>query len=317
MEIDYNNFSNLGKYYIYTLTSPLKEDIVKYVSYTNNPSKRYNKHINSHKYGVSKVKTWIKSLNFKNIKPTMTIIDEFDTVEEVKEAEIGYIRLYKSIGVNLKNHTLGGEGIVGYRHTEEAKRKISESSKGRVIIRNISKEDREKMNLNLRVIKNENIDKLKLLFYEGKSVKQIANYFKISEATVINYYKRIGLKYTEERPLYIKDFVKKSELYELYITENKTKKEISKILGITERNIKKRLIDFNIKKSEEQVSEIYLKLINDRKSISDELGEMILKDRIDKKMKLKDIALKYNLKTSIVNNYIYKTKNKTNINKND
>jgi DNA-binding CsgD family transcriptional regulator len=309
MEIDYNNFSNSGKYYIYTLTSPLQEEIVKYVGYTNKPNERYNKHINSYKHGVSKVKTWIKSLQFKNIKPTMIIIDEFDTVEEVKEAEIGYIKLYKSIGANLKNHTLGGEGIVGYRHTEETKQKISKAGKGRTITRNISKEDREKINISLRVIKNENIDKLKLLFNEGKTAKEIGNYFKITESTVIKYYKRLGLKFTEERPLYIKDFVKKSELYKLYITENKTKKEISEILGMTERNIKKRLLDFKIKKSEEQVKEIYFRLINERKSINDELGKMILKDRIEEKMKLKEVALKYNLKPSTVNNYIYKNIN--------
>ena len=314
MGISYNDFSNTGKYYIYTLSSPLDEEIVKYVGYTCNPTKRYSKHVNSYKSGVSKVKTWIKSLHFKELKPIMNIIDEFDTVEKAKQAEIGYIKLYKSVGANLKNLTLGGEGIVGYKHTEETKQKISKAGKGRTIIRNISKEDKERISINLRVIKNENTDRFKLLFNEGKTAKEIGNYFKITENTVREYYKRLDLKFSDERPVYIKDFVKKSELYELYIIENKTKKEIAEILGMTERNVKKRLVDFKIKKSQTQVKEIYLKLINDRKSISDDLGKMILKDRIENKMKLKDIALKYNLKTSIINNYIYKPKHTLNIN---
>lgn len=304
MGISYNNFSNTGKYYIYTLSSPLDEEMVKYVGYTCNPTKRYSKHVNSYKYGVSKVKTWIKSLHFKELKPIMNIIDEFDTVEKAKQAEIGYIKLYKSVGANLKNLTLGGEGIVGYKHTKEDKEKISKSSKA----------NGKKVGEILRVVKDENINKLKILFDEGKTAKQIANYFKIAEKTVREYYKRLDLKFSDERPVYIKDFVKKSELYKLYIIENKTKKEIAEILGMTERNVKKRLVDFKIKKSQTQVKEIYLKLINDRKSISDDLGKMILKDRIENKMKLKDIALKYNLKTSIINNYIYKPKHTLNIN---
>ena len=38
--------------YIYTLSSPENPEIVKYVGYTNNPNRRYNKHLHSYKKSI-------------------------------------------------------------------------------------------------------------------------------------------------------------------------------------------------------------------------------------------------------------------------
>lgn len=66
------------------------------------------------------------------------------TKEEAKHKEIEFINLYgKKINKTgiLVNITDGGEGAAGYQHTEEAKRKISNSSK----LRDYSKYDKSYM----------------------------------------------------------------------------------------------------------------------------------------------------------------------------
>jgi len=64
------------------------------------------------------------------------------TIEEAKLKEIEFISLYKRIsdGGTLCNITIGGDGTLGYRHSEETKKKIAESNKSE----NISIENRMK-----------------------------------------------------------------------------------------------------------------------------------------------------------------------------
>jgi hypothetical protein len=58
---------------------------------------------------------WIKSLLDRNIKPTISLIAEFNSSEQVKQVEIATIKLYK----NLVNGTAGGDGIREYKFSEE------------------------------------------------------------------------------------------------------------------------------------------------------------------------------------------------------
>ena len=60
-------------------------------------------------------------------------IDTADTLEELCEKEIQYIKEYNSYYMNKKgyNMTHGGEGNFGYIHTEECKQKMSEIQKKR------------------------------------------------------------------------------------------------------------------------------------------------------------------------------------------
>src|SRR5690606_35167634 len=57
------------------------------------------------------------------------IICECNTNDELCEKEIYFIKLYNSIK-NGYNTTSGGEGVSGFKHSEETKRKVSESRKG-------------------------------------------------------------------------------------------------------------------------------------------------------------------------------------------
>lgn len=67
------------------------------------------------------------------------IFYETDSKEEVINKEIYFIELYKN---TVCNQTKGGLGIDSYNHTEETKRKISNSTKGR----KLSPKHRENVN---------------------------------------------------------------------------------------------------------------------------------------------------------------------------
>jgi group I intron endonuclease len=58
------------------------------------------------------------------------IIDECDNIDELNRLEIFYIGHYKTYfeGYNL---TMGGEGMSGYKFSEETRQKMSESLKGK------------------------------------------------------------------------------------------------------------------------------------------------------------------------------------------
>lgn len=60
------------------------------------------------------------------------ILQECDTIEELNQLEIFYIGYYDVFGNNGYNLTVGGKsGLVGFKHTDESKRKMSEAQKGK------------------------------------------------------------------------------------------------------------------------------------------------------------------------------------------
>lgn len=117
---------------IYTLTDPITKE-VRYIGKTKRSLRdRMYSHTSNHKLNNEKSykNSWILSLKKKGFIPTIEILD---IVEENNWEfwEQFYIGLFKSWGFRLTNMTKGGEGsnggkgCLGYKHTEEAKRKIS------------------------------------------------------------------------------------------------------------------------------------------------------------------------------------------------
>ncbi len=74
--------------------------------------------------------TWLRKLIRLDLKPAIQQIDEVE-IDRWEETETTYIRLFKSFGADLVNTSDGGDGPNGWHHTEETKKKISESMKGR------------------------------------------------------------------------------------------------------------------------------------------------------------------------------------------
>ena len=117
---------------IYTLKDPITNE-VRYIGKTKRKLvDRMYSHTSNYKLEKEKSNknSWIKSLKNKNLKP---IIEELDLVEDNNWEfwEQFYINLFKSWGFKLTNMTTGGEGssggkgCLGYKHTEEAKKRIS------------------------------------------------------------------------------------------------------------------------------------------------------------------------------------------------
>lgn len=74
-------------------------------------------------------KHW-KNLVAKYGKPDVQIIANWGTEKESLDHEILLISCFRDLGHKLCNKTDGGEGISGYRHTEDTKAKIAAASKG-------------------------------------------------------------------------------------------------------------------------------------------------------------------------------------------
>lgn len=114
--------------FIYVLIDPLT-NLIRYVGKSNNPKKRLEGHL------IDKAKTykvkWIKSLQKKESKPILEVIDEV-SLDQWEFWEQHYISLYKSWGFKLTNGTLGGGGSAGHAMTEEGKQHLRNINLGKV-----------------------------------------------------------------------------------------------------------------------------------------------------------------------------------------
>ena len=83
----------------------------------------------------------IRKLDKLGLKPIIRKVEENVSDEQAIEFEMFLISELRDFGIKLTNMTDGGDGALGYRHTEEHKKHISEVHKGRVF----SDETKQKM----------------------------------------------------------------------------------------------------------------------------------------------------------------------------
>ena len=72
-----------------------------------------------------------KNIVAKYGQPKVEILAHWDTEEEAFQHEIVLIDCFKQMGYVLANLVKGGTGCTGLKHTDEAKRKVSEAHKGK------------------------------------------------------------------------------------------------------------------------------------------------------------------------------------------
>lgn len=118
------------QYFIYALCHPIS-GYVKYVGKTTDCMRRFYHHCSVNKKESNRRTCWIKSIRKQGLKPEMFILEQTDESNWIL-LEQYWICQFKAWGFKLVNGTLGGDGVLGARRSEETKIKISKNNaKGR------------------------------------------------------------------------------------------------------------------------------------------------------------------------------------------
>lgn len=118
-----------GHVYVYGLFDP-KTQLLRYVGKT---SQRLGRRVRAHTFRARGLHSqahndqWLRSLG---TEPLVAILGLF-TDAEWEAAERAWIRDARAAGNDLTNVTPGGDGHAGWHHTDEAKAKISQGTRGR------------------------------------------------------------------------------------------------------------------------------------------------------------------------------------------
>lgn len=106
---------------IYTLSHPITKRIVYVGKTITSLETRLSGHIGDSKRHNRKICKWISKLTSEGLTP---VIEELDcsSEEDLARLEIFYIELFKAWGFDLKNHTEGGEGLMGFKHSDKTKK---------------------------------------------------------------------------------------------------------------------------------------------------------------------------------------------------
>jgi group I intron endonuclease len=115
--------------YIYGLQDP-ETKRVRYVGVSNNPQRRFKAHLKPESAKFSHKDNWITSLKKRGLLPTLFIIQEVAD-DSWGLVEQQWIKHYRLNGEPLTNLANGGQGATGYHHTEEAKKRMSATRKGK------------------------------------------------------------------------------------------------------------------------------------------------------------------------------------------
>lgn len=116
---------------IYCIICPIKNEI-RYIGLTTTTiEKRFKKHIREIDKSKSYKNNWLKTVRHSGLlnKLKIEVIEEV-SIDILNERERYWIQYYNDLNFNLTNTTPGGSvGSLGYKHTKEAKTKISNRSK--------------------------------------------------------------------------------------------------------------------------------------------------------------------------------------------
>lgn len=115
-------------YEIYALLDP-KDSKIRYIGYTSEPKNRLNNHIRACLKSREKNCHRCKWLNSLDERPLYKTLIRTNSLEEIKQLEIDYIKYYKSL-FKLTNNTIGGDGTKGLKWSEESKSKIKDTRRG-------------------------------------------------------------------------------------------------------------------------------------------------------------------------------------------
>lgn len=200
-------------YKIYCLIDPDGE--IRYIGQTRQSlSKRLWAHLNKNKDSDTHKRRWLNKLERDGLKPSIKLIEECSSLEELNEREIFYIKKYRDDGYDLTNTSEGGTGGNHWENkTKEEqdiiREKLSKSLKGKNKGKKRTEEEKENIRKKLTGRKNPEHSKR----MKGRPSKRRKKIFKLDdEGNVIKIYE----SQSEAR--------KHHSLYYIFLSiENKTK----------------------------------------------------------------------------------------------
>ena len=316
----------MGKFELYGLFCPYTDEI-KYIGVTKNGlNTRLNQHLKNPTNQF--ISSWFNDLKLENKIPIIKLIKECDSYDELLQSEIEEIKKCRYLEIDLFNISDGGDvnPMLGKTHTPEARKKISLTHKGKKLseeqklkrkehLRQLwsnpewSEKVRQKMGYNTKGDRNPNwkggvsnsvcecgnkksfyaknciscrdISGEKNPFFGKKHSIETMNKIKKS----LNQKGGFGGK---NNPNFKYD-IEKDELYNLYITQNKTVKEISSFFNCAINTINNKLRQFNIFKPN---SNIY------------NLNKDEIKEFLKEGLNYVQIGKKYGCSNKIIHKYV-------------
>lgn len=117
---------------VYGLYDP-ETDELRYVGQTTATlAKRLSSHLSAQNRATHRHSSrWIKGLMDRGLRPIIRELATAGTRDELDALEKFHIERSKSMGARLANHTDGGVGPTGWKHTDEWKQQMSELRTGR------------------------------------------------------------------------------------------------------------------------------------------------------------------------------------------
>jgi NUMOD3 motif-containing protein len=212
---------------IYVLLDPCFEGWkIRYIGQTiQSLSERLRGHIKARNRKKTHVSCWIKSLMDQNLEPKILPLDVAYTREELDAMEIFYIKYAREMGEDLTNHTDGGRGIKGFRHSPEEIIKQSKREKGK----KLSEAHKQKI---------ANAHKGKIVSQETKDKLSKVNMgHKHSEETRL---KLLGLHKGEKSGRYRRDISRElvTQMFNVGLSKKKISEELKCSLGLIYKILK-------------------------------------------------------------------------------
>jgi hypothetical protein len=112
----------------------------------------------------------------------MEVVEESDSHEELAKTERFYIAYFRSLGFDLTNHTDGGEGCVGFKHTDEARQRMSEMKRGKKLNRKYEHK-----------LTEEQAGQIAGRYRLGESATALAADYEVTNLTVMRALRRAGV----------------------------------------------------------------------------------------------------------------------------
>jgi group I intron endonuclease len=109
---------------IYVLIDP-RDKSKKYVGLTTRGFSRIRSHYLVETNENTRKVNWIKKLKSLGLIFDVEYLEYCSSFEDLKLAEIKWIKHFRNNGVDLLNHSIGGDGSTGRKLTEEQRREMS------------------------------------------------------------------------------------------------------------------------------------------------------------------------------------------------